>query len=1003
MPEKQSMRSKIAPIKHLGRGLCLLLIIPLMAGYLLAQNQPIPNPFATGQAARFVLGQQNFTDITGETSHIHMGATSGIAIAGNKLILADSSYLAPPNNNRVLIYNDLAFIKQRNPQDYLPFPDVVLGQPDFTTGDGGTTAQTFNQPVGVGTDGTRLFVADWGNNRVLIFNKIPETSGIAADVVVGQKDFTSAVFAAGANGLRRPNGVSSDGIHLMIADALNNRVLIYNRIPSANGASADIELGQPNFDANRVLPTAANTLSSPMSATTDGRRLIVTDLGNNRVLIYNTFPSQSGASADVVVGQPDFVSSSAGTSSGSGPDRLDFPRYAYSDGTRLLIVDSGNNRILIYNQIPTQNGVAADVVIGQDDFLGLTESCAASYFAIPFAVASDGDMLFVSDGFNRRVLGFRPGPVMVAQNGVVNGASFSSVPQTQACQVTLRQPPLAPGGIASIFGSNFADSAMQAESLPLPTTLGGIHVRFNGIDAPIFSVSPTQLNVQVPFEVTGYSASMEVEKEITQGSTKRSVVSAAVPVGLANGAPGLFSQDGTGSGPGVIVHSDFTPVTTDSPAKPGETLTAFATGLGTVDQIQAMADGAAAQFGAQGGVTIGGTPGTGQAATIVINGVNYTYTSASGDSLDQVTQGLTDLINADDSSPVAAAADIANEKVNLLAKVLGDSGTAITYNASVPPGGTLTVTLDSPIAVPGNITFFGTPGSGQIVTVTLGGTPYTYTPVASDTIETLLNQLVNIVGADVNVIATADLANSQLHLELRDPTSGLNIPYTVDVEPAGVSLTAATDSPHLTPGVAKVVNTVTATIGKTLPLVPGTIAFFGTPDPGQTVTVSLNSTPYSYTTVPGDSLESVVTKFAAIINGDPNVSATGSATTSTTPTGTTPTGGTTTTTVTTNQISLALKDTKSTAKISFEVVQTGGTALIVVPSSNTNTNSESASVNFAGLVGGNVGLYQVNFTLPTDLTANAATVLTLTQNLIVFGSTTSTNIVSNAVTFPVQP
>ena len=396
-----------------------------------------------------------------------------------------------------------------------------------------------NEPVGVATDGVRLYVADWGNNRVLIYRKIPETSGAPADVVVGQQNFTSSNSAAGPQGLRRPNSVFSDGSRLLIADTLNNRVLIYTSIPTANGASANIVLGQPNFDGSQALPTANNTLSAPMSATTDGRRLVVTDLGNNRVLIYNSIPTQNGAPADVVVGQPNFTSNAPGNTQTT----LDFPRYAYSDGTRLVIVDSGNNRILIYNQIPTQNGAPADIVIGQTDFYGLLESCASSYFATPYAVASDGDMLYVSDGLNRRVLGFRPGPALVNMFGVVNTASFSTMAQTQACQVTLPQPPVAPGAIASIFGTNLADTTAQADSYPLPTSLGGVQVKFNGIPAPIFSVSPNQINVQVPFELTGYSASMEIEQTTSAGT----IVSAAAPVGLANGAPGIFTQDGSGN------------------------------------------------------------------------------------------------------------------------------------------------------------------------------------------------------------------------------------------------------------------------------------------------------------------------------------------------------------------------------------------------------------------------------------------------------------------------
>ncbi|MBI2816424.1 MAG: hypothetical protein HYX72_05765 [Acidobacteria bacterium] len=974
-------------IKRPGSNIALIyqrrsLFLSLFGGLLLfvsggtglsAQNQAIPAPFVTGQAARVVIGQSNFSDITAGTSQFRWGATSGIAVAGNKLIIADSSYLAPPNNNRVLIYNDLKALKERLPQAGLPPADVVLGQPDFGSSDPGTSAQRFNQPVGIASDGTRLFISEWGNNRVLIYNRIPEVSGASPDVIVGQRDFTASAFGSGAQGLRRPNSVYSDGTRLFVADSLNNRVLIYNRIPAANGASADVVLGQPNFDANRALPTASNTLSSPMSITTDGQRLIVTDLGNNRVLIYNSIPTQSGASADVVVGQPDFTSNGAGNTQTS----LDFPRYAYSDGTRLLIVDSGNNRILIYNQIPTEHGAPADIVIGQMDFRGLTAACGASNFSIPLAVASDGEALYVSDGFNRRVLGFQPGADLVLPNGVVNAASFSTDPQTETCQVIMRQPPLAPGGVAAIFGRDFTDAPAQAQSLPLPTQLGGVRVKINGIGAPIFSISPTQINVQVPFEVTGYSASLEVEKTDAQG---RTTVAAAVPVGLAPGAPGLYTASGTGSGEGIIFHNDFTPVTADSPAKPGEELIALATGLGAVSQN--IPTGAAAVFYAVGGVTIGGTPSEGQTATIVINGVPYSYTTISGDSLDQVTINLSNLINDNDPF-VSATPDIAGQKIDLQARTPGEEGSNISYNAFVPPGGTLTVSVDSPIHVPGNITFSGTPAAGQIISIGLSGTAYTYLPVASDTLATVLNQVVEQINSDLNVVATADVANAKIHLELRDPGSGLNIPYTASVEPAGSTLTAATDDPQLTPGNAKAVNTVTATIGKPLPLVPGSIHVVGTAEPGHTATVILQGTTYLYTTEPGDTLQSITTKLADLINADPNVSATAD--------------------TTRNTISLALKSSASGLKITFEASVSGGSTLFLLPQSNETTNSTTASVNFAGLVGGHVGLYQVIFTVPSDQTANPAAILTLLQNLIVFGSVTGTNIISNAVTFPVQP
>ena len=971
MPKKDMFGDNIAFINR-GRGLCVFCLVSLLLTVnLFAQTQPIPKGFASGQASRFVLGQKSFSDITGGTSQLLLGATSGIAIADNKLILSDSSILAPPNNNRILIYNNLNALKARLPQDALPAADVVLGQVDFVSSTSGTSAQAMNEPVGVSTDGVRLYVADWGNNRVLIYRKIPETSGAPADVVVGQKDFNSSTAAAGPQGLRRPNGVFSDGSRLLIADTLNNRVLIYTSIPTTNGASANIVLGQPDFNGLKALPAANNTLSAPMSATTDGRRLVVTDLVNNRVLIYNSFPTQSGAAADVVVGQADFSSSAPGNTATS----LNFPRYAYSDGTRLVIVDTGNNRILIYNQIPTQNGAPADLVIGQTDFYGLLESCASSNIAVPYAVASDGDMLYVSDGLNRRVLGFRPGAALVNMYGVVNTASFSILPQTQSCQVSLPEPPVAPGGIASIFGTNMADSTAQADSLPLPTSLGGIRVKFNGITAPLFSVSPNQIDVQVPFELAGYSASLEIEKDTSAGT----IVSAAAPVGLANGAPGIFTQDGSGKGLGVVFHADSSPVTADSPALPGEAITAYATGLGTVDN--AMMDGAAAVFGATGSVTIGGTTtSAGQTATVIVQGVSYSYTTVSGDTLNEVTTNLAALINNSDPL-VSATADTTNEVVNLLARIPGDTGLNITMNASVPAGSTLTVIVENPIAVPGNVYFGGTVADAQTITITLGGTPYTYATNATDTMETVIDGLVNLINADPNVVATADVPDSLIHLDLLVPTSNLTVVYSVDSEPPGTMLTAITDGPKLTAGVANATNTVSATIGKSLSLVPGSILFGGTAEPGQTVTVTLDSTPYTYTTTSSDTLESIVNAMTKLLTSDANVTATAD---------------------TVNiKIDLALKSSGSTQQITFTTTQSAGATLIVFPQSTTTTGSEAATVNYARLVAGSVGLYQVNFTVPTDQAVNPAQILTLTQNLIVFGSTTGTNIVSNDVTFPI--
>ncbi|MBI3933300.1 MAG: LysM peptidoglycan-binding domain-containing protein [Acidobacteria bacterium] len=1215
-----------------------------------AQVPKVPDGLISSQAASLVVGQKNFSDITPGMDDRRWGAISGIAIAGNTLIVVDGSYLAPPNNNRVLIYNDLNALRNRKPQDDLPNASVILGQPGPGETTPGTSATRMFQPSGVATAGTRLFISEWGNNRILIYNQIPQTDGAAADLVIGQDNFTSSGFGSSAKSLRRPNGVATDGTRLFIADSLNNRVLIYNNIPTQNGASANVVLGQPNFDTFERRPAAATTMFDPMSATTDGQRLIVTDLANNRVLIYNRIPTQNGAAADVVVGQPDFASSSPGNTATS----LNFPRYAFSDGTRLVIVDSGNNRVLIYNQIPATNGAAADIVLGQEDFGGLLESCAASNFAVPFMAVSDGDMLYVSDGFNRRILGFRPGQNLIT--AVVNGASFSTAPQTAACDVILLQPPIAPGGMASIFGSNLADVTQPADSLPLLTEMGGVRVWLNEIPAPLYYVSPTQINVQVPFELKGYSASMEIERITASGSFR----SAAVPVGVANGAPGVFTWDGTGTGPGIITHADFTPVNDASPAAPGETLVAFVTGLGTIDQP--ITTGGAAEFASVGSVTFAGVPGAGRTVTIFLNGLPYSYTTVEGNTLADVVTNLATLI--EQSAPdITAQPDTENSAVKLSARTIGDQGTSNTYSAAISEGQLLTATLGGSNRVPGTITFVGTPQPGQTILVLLLNTPFEYTTVAGDTSTSVITKLAALIDSDPNVSAAADLKNLSIELSLKDPGAALSITYSVSVSVPGASitatptgsttfvpgdiaiggvagpgqivsvflagtrysytttiadtldsvvsglanlinadqnvsatadvtgltiqlalktpnltinfstsvaladalqadtggagavpatvtirgsprtgqivtvflsgtryaytvrdgdtpasiaaalapllngdpdvtakvdgaaiqlerasdvdalrldtggasavpatltvrgtpragqivtvllggtryaytvksgdtpasiaaaltplldghasvsatvdgaaitlkletstasaslsvevslplsavvtappgLTATTSFQHFTPGLGNASNTVSAFLGETLPAVPGDVLFFEAPDAGRIVTITLADTTYSYTIAPGDTLASLVTNLAALVNSDPKVSATADTNAS--------------------RIVLALRDTASEEKIGFKVsVEPSTGNLIAIARSTTTTDSLAALVQFAGPVKGTAGLYQINFTVPSAATTNSVTKISFSQNLIVFGSVTDINIFSNRVTFPV--
>ena len=135
-------------------------------------------------------------------------------------------------------------------------------------------------------------------------------------------------------------------------------------------------------------------------------------------------------------------------------------------------------------------------------------------------------------------------------------------------------PTLAPGGLASLFGVELAGETAAASGFPLPTTLAGVKVKVNGIDAPLLFVSPKQINFQVPFE-TATGASSVVALLGQQQSPDE-------PAAVSEFAPGLFVNPATGE-PIVQRHPDGALITAQNPAKPGDILIIYVTGIGGLD------------------------------------------------------------------------------------------------------------------------------------------------------------------------------------------------------------------------------------------------------------------------------------------------------------------------------------------------------------------------------------------------------------------------------------
>lgn len=147
----------------------------------------------------------------------------------------------------------------------------------------------------------------------------------------------------------------------------------------------------------------------------------------------------------------------------------------------------------------------------------------------------------------------------VAERGIKQGASFSDGTATA-------------GTILSLFGSNLATATQSAQSLPLPTLMAGAQVKVNGNAAPLFYVSPTQINFQLPTEVTGAS--------VTITPSLNSLDGPPVTVPLVASVPGLFSLTSDGAGPGAILKPDFTVVSSSNPAARGSVVLIYGTGFG---------------------------------------------------------------------------------------------------------------------------------------------------------------------------------------------------------------------------------------------------------------------------------------------------------------------------------------------------------------------------------------------------------------------------------------
>ncbi len=312
-------------------------------------------PAADGQPATWLIGQPDFERDGGRNAHGPVGAASlnvptGICPVGNGMAVADVW------NHRVLIWNEV-------PHESHAPADLVLGQSDFVSaeinrGAPQPSASSLYWPYGVSWDGARLYVADSGNRRVLWWEGIPTEKGQPADGVLGQADFhcrdENGGHEADAMSMRWPHAVTHFGDWLAMGDAGNNRVLLWRGAPQRNGQVADMVLGQPDFAQNahnrgNYFPNAA-CFNMPYGVTATGNWLIVADTANSRLLGWQADDLLTGAPARTLAGQDDFQHKGDNRWGVVGRNTLCWPYGISAAGRSVIIADSGNNRVLLWDR-----------------------------------------------------------------------------------------------------------------------------------------------------------------------------------------------------------------------------------------------------------------------------------------------------------------------------------------------------------------------------------------------------------------------------------------------------------------------------------------------------------------------------------------------------------------------------------------------------------------------------------------------------------------------------
>ncbi len=365
--------------------------------------------YALNQPAATVIGQSTMGGSSANQGTVAAAGTASGPLGGSFTSAANKVFLPDTANCRVLAYTTLPTANSASAAFEVGQTSLTISTCPPAT----TSATVLNKPSSVAAYGTGMMIVDTLDHRVLLYTTIPTANAASATGLVGQTTTNANTSGCTPMNMNAPMDAVANGNTLLVADTNNHRVMVWTTLPSTtvNGTAANFVLGQANmYSCNKPASVSATNLTYPQGVWTNGNQLLITDTGANRVLVYNSLQQVVGFAAtlqtpDAIIGQTSTTASAAGLAAG-----FSNPQMAASDGTHVFVVDTGNNRIVVYNAIPSATGVPIDLVFGQSSTVNSSANAGSGVsaygFSGPRGIGISNNNLIVSDTADNRFLVF---------------------------------------------------------------------------------------------------------------------------------------------------------------------------------------------------------------------------------------------------------------------------------------------------------------------------------------------------------------------------------------------------------------------------------------------------------------------------------------------------------------------------------------------------------------------------------------------------------------------